>query len=173
MIIKNKRTAGKINADYSVKDYYKYFKTDNPDINITYKQYKAIVSKFNEEVINLIIHENVEYNIPYLGSTLSIKKDKRIPKIVNGKLYNTAPVDWVATNKLWSEDDEAREKKLLVRHLNSHSSKYVFRIYFKKFKLYFANKKLFSFKSNRKFQRLLSARIKDTTKENYESFSLY
>jgi hypothetical protein len=39
----------------------------------------------NKEVIDLIINNNIEYSIPYLGSTLSIKKDKRVPKIVKRK----------------------------------------------------------------------------------------
>jgi hypothetical protein len=173
MIIKKKRTEGKIKADYGIKDYYKYFTENNPELKIDYKTYKSVVSEFNKEIIELIVEKNVEYNIPYLGSSISIKKDKRIPRIVNGKLYNTAPVDWVATNKLWSEDAEAMEKKLLVRYLNSHTSKYVFRIYFKKFNLYFANKKLFSFQSNRDFKRFLGARIKDENKDKYESYLLY
>jgi len=173
MIIKNKRTEGKITADYGIKDYYKYFKKSNPELNIDYKTYKTIISSFNSELMNFIIEDNLEYNLPYLGSTLSVKKDKRVPKIVNGKLYHTAPVDWVATNKLWDEDSEAKDKKLLVRYLNSHTSKYVFRIYFKKFKVYFQNKQLFTFKTSRTFQRTLSKRIKDESKENYESFLLY
>jgi len=173
MIIKNKRTEGKIKADYGIKDYFSYFKENNPELNIDYKTYNKIISEFNKGIINLIIEDNVEYNIPYLGSSISIKKDKRIPRIVNGKLYNTSPVDWVATNKLWSEDKEAMDKKLLVRYLNSHTSKHVFRIYFKKYNLYFANKKLFSFQSNRDFKRSLGARIKDENKEKYESYLLY
>lgn len=172
MIVK-KRTEGNIKADYGIKDYYNYFKENNPELNIDYSTYKKVIQDFNKELVDLIINENVEYNIPYVGSSISIRKDKRVPKIVNGKLYNNAPVDWVATNKLWSEDNEAREKKLLVRHLNQHTSKYVFRIYFKKYNLYFNNKKLFNFKASRSFQRLLGARIKDDTKEKYDSYLLY
>jgi hypothetical protein len=172
MIIK-KRTEGNINADYGIKDYYKYFKENNPELNIDYATYKKVIYDFNKELVDLIINDNLEYNIPYIGSSISIRKDKRVPKIVNGKLYNSAPVDWAATNKLWSEDEEARDKKLLVRYLNQHTSKYVFRIYFKKYNLYFNNKKLFNFKATRSFQRLLSARIKDDTKEKYDSYLLY
>ena len=173
MIVKNKRTEGKIKIDYGIKDYFKYFKLNHPELKIDYKTYTSVIGDFNKEIINLIVNDNVEYNIPHLGSAISIKKDKRLPRIVNGKLYNTTPVDWVATNKLWSEDQEAMDKKLLVRFLNSHTSKHVFRIYFKKYNLYFANKKLFSFQSNRDFKRFLGARIKDENKEKYESYLLY
>jgi len=172
-MVKNKRTEGKINSDYGVNDYFQYFKENNKDIKISKKKYKDIISEFNKGIIDLIIEKGFEYNIPYIGSTLCIRKDKRVPKIVNGKLYNSSPVDWVATNKLWSEDQESREKKLLVRYLNAHTSKYVFRIYFKKYNLYFVNKKLFSFKVNRTFSRLLGKRIKDEDKEKFDSYLLY
>jgi hypothetical protein len=170
---KNKRTEGKIKTDYGITDYYKFFKTDNPELDIPYDTYTSIISQFNKEVIDLIINNNIEYSIPYLGSTLSIKKDKRVPKIVNGKLYNTSPVDWVATNKLWEEHPETKIKKLLVRYLNSHTSKYVFRIYFKKYKLYFKNKALFSFKTNRGFSRKLGIRINDEDLPRYDTHLLY
>lgn len=172
-MIKKARTEGKIKTDYSIKDYFKYFKKNNEDLDISYKTYTSVINQFNKELINLIIEDNLEYTIPYIGSTLSIRKDKRVPKIVNGKLYNTTPVDWKATNELWDSDDEARDKKLLVRHLNYHTSKYVFRIYFKKYKLYFINKKLFSFKVSRNFQRSLSSRINDENKNKYESYLLF
>ena len=92
---------------------------------------------------------------------------------MNGKLVNTAPVDWVVTNKLWNEDEEAREKKLLVRFSNSHTSKFIFRVFFKKYYLSFLNKKYYSFKTSRGFQRLLAKRIKDEDKEQYDSYLLY
>jgi len=172
-MVKNKRTEGKIKTDYGINNYYKYFIKNNQDINISGSEYKDIITEFNNGIINLIIEESLEYTIPYIGSTLCVRKDKRIPRIVNGKLYNPSPVDWVATNKLWSEDEESKDKKLLVRYLNNHTSKYVFRVYFKKYNLYFENKKLYSFKVNRIFSRLLGKRIKDEDKEKFDSYLLY
>jgi len=172
-MIKNKRTEGKIKTHFGIKDYFKYFKTNYSEINVEYSKYTSIISDFNKELVNLIIEENLEYQLPHLGSTLSIKKDKRVLKIIDGKLYNTSPVDWVATNKLWSEDEESRQKKLLVRYNNNHTMKYVFRIYFKKYTYPFQNKQLYSFKPNRKFQRLLGARIKDENKERYDTYLLF
>jgi len=173
LMIKNPRTEGKIKTHYGMVDYFKFFKSKHPTIKIDRVKYSNIISEFNEGLVNLIIEDNLEYDLPYLGSTISIKKEKRVPRIVNGKLYNTVPVDWVATNKLWSEDKDAYDKKLLVRYSNTHSSKYVFRIYFKKYKQVFLNKKYYFFKPTRTFQRLLSARIKDNNKEKYNSFLLY
>lgn len=173
MIIKKPRTEGKIKSHYGIKDYYKFFKKDHPELDIDYKKYVKVITEFNEAITTLIIEENVEYTLPYVGSTLSVKKDKRVPRIVNGKLYNTSPVDWVATNKLWSSDSEAHEKKLLVRFLNTHTMKHVFRIYFKKFKLNYMNKNLYKFETNRDFSRALGARINDEDKPRYDAYTIY
>jgi hypothetical protein len=170
---KNPRTEGKIKTHFGMKDYFKYFKKEYPTIDITNKKYYDIIADFNEKICELIINDNVEYNLPNLGSSLCVKKTKKVPKIVDGKLLNTTPVDWVATNKLWNEDEEAKEKKLLVRYSNYHTSKYVFRIYFKKYVYPFKNKKYFKFKSNRTFARLLAKRIKDEEQDKYDAFLLY
>ncbi len=172
-MIKNKRTEGKIKTHYGMKDYFKFFKKEYPDLNITNKKYYDIIADFNEGLINLIIENNVEYNLPHLGSSLSVKKTKQLPKIVEGKLVNKTPVDWVATNKLWLEDEEAREKKLLVRYNNYHTSKHVFGISFKKYIYPFKNKKYYKFKTNRDFARLLGKRINDQDKDKYDAYLLY
>ena len=172
-MIKNPRSEGKIKAHYGMKYYYKHFKKLHPELKISNAVYYSVISDFNHEIIDLIIEDNLEYIMPYLGSSLSVKKSKRIPRIENGKLYNPTPVDWVATNKLWNEDEEARTKKLLVRYLNNHTSKYVFNIHFKKHIRSFMNKNIYSFKSNRTFARLLGKRINDDTKDRYDAFLLY
>jgi len=163
----------KIKVHYGIGNYYKFFKQDNPNLKISYQQYTKIIQAFNKELINLIIDGNVEYILPHLGSSLSIKKDKRVPRFIDGKLYNPTPVDWVATNKLWDEDEEARDKKLLVRYNNNHTSKYVFRVYFKKHIHPFMNKKYYNFQTSRHFARQLAARIKDEEKDRYDTFLLY
>ena len=85
LMIKNKRTEGKIKSHFGIKDYFKYFKTEYSNIAIDHNKYNSIISDFNSELINLIIEENLEYQLPFLGCTLSIKKDKRVLKIVDGK----------------------------------------------------------------------------------------
>ena len=172
-MIKNKRTHGKIKKDYGMADYYKYFKKEYPELDITNKKFYNVIADFNEKITEMIIEDNLDYQLPHLGASIAVKKTKQIPKIVDGKLVNTSPVDWVTTNKLWNEDEEAREKKLLVRFSNSHTSKFIFRVFFKKYYLSFLNKKYYSFKTSRGFQRLLAKRIKDEDKEQYDSYLLY
>ena len=170
---KNPRSEGKVNTHYGMRDYYNYFKKNNPTLDINRTLYSNVISDINNEIVDLIIEKNLNYVLPYLGSSLSIKKVKRIPKIKNNKLFNTAPIDWKTTNELWNSDEEAKEKKLLIRYTNSHTMKYVFRIYFKKYISSFINKQYYSFKPCRTFQRLLGKRINDDTKNRYDSYLLY
>lgn len=162
----------KLKADYGIRDYYKFYKKDvnNP---IDKKLYNEIITKYNTEIKNLIIEENLVYQLPYLGFEVILKKQKRVPKIKNGKLLNNIPPDWKATKELWEKDEEAKEKKLLVRYDNYHTSNYIYRIYFKKFKSKIKNKSLFKFQPNRSFKRQLSARIKDPNKDNLNAYLLY
>ncbi len=166
------RSSRKIPIDYGIRDYYKYYK-NNYNKNLESSLYTKIISDFNKELINLIIEEGIEYKMPILGLLLSIRKDKRKAKIVNGKLYNNTPVDWVRTRKLWDENEEAKEKKLLVRYLNHHSSGYVYKIFCKKAECKVKNKSIYRFKANRMFQRSLSARIFDDTKDKFDCFLMY
>jgi len=160
-------------SDYGMPDYYKFYTEVLGGKELSKKLFNQIITDYNCGVTELIIEENLTFYIPYLGFEILIKKDKRKPKIVNGKLINNVPIDWKATNALWDKDKEAREKKLLVRYNNSHTSGYVFRIYCKKFKGNIKNKNLFKFKPNRKFQRDLSKRIKDPNKDNFDAFLLF
>lgn len=167
-----KQRIHRIKADYGISNYYKFYK-QKYDQDVTSTLFNKILTEYNTGIIDLVIENNLAFYMPFLGLELFIKKDKRKPRIVNGKLINNVPVDWQATNKLWDKDEEAKEKKILVRFTNSHTSGYVFRIYCKKFKARIKNKHLYKFKPSRRFQRTLSARIKDPDKDNFDAFLLY
>lgn len=159
-------------TDYGMSDYCAFYKKEyNSKINRSL--YNNIITDFNNSVRKLIINEELNFYAPHIGIELSIRKDKRKPRIVDGKLINNIPVDWKATNELWNKDSEAKEKKLLVRYNNSHTSGYVYRLYLNKFKSKMKNKNYFKFRTNRIFQRMLSKRIKDPNKEMFDSFLLY
>lgn len=167
-----KRGKKKIQSDYGMNDYYLFYK-NTYDSEITKAVFNKVVTQFNEKLIDLILNESFEYTLPHLGLSLTIRKDKRSPKLVNGKVVNNAPVDWVLTKKLWANNEEAKQNKVLVRYLNNHTNGYVFRIYCKKFGAQLKNRSIYKFKPSRKFQRSLSARIKDLTKDKFETYLLY
>ena len=162
----------KFKGDYGIGDYYKYY-NEKYGSKTTTVLFNKVLTEFNSGIIELVIEHNLIFYIPFLGLEIFIKKDKRKPRIVNGKLVNNVPIDWKATNDLWNKDSEAKNKKILVRYNNSHTSGYVFRIYCKKFKSKIKYKSLYKFKPSRKFQRTLSARIKDPNKDNFDAFLLY
>lgn len=159
-------------ADYSMPDYYKFY-TDNYNKDISRKTFNKIITEYNEGIIDLIINDNIDFLLPHLMFEITIRKVKRKPKIINGKLISNIPIDWKKTNELWENDKEAKEKKLLVRYNNSHTSGYVYRIYLKKFKGKVKNKTYYKFQPSRMFKRSLSKRIKDDDKDNFDSFLLY
>lgn len=167
-----KQRTHKITRDYGLPDYFKFY-TKKYKTGVSRKTFNNLITDYNLGIIDLVIEENLMFYVPFLGLEIFIKKDKRKPRIVNGRLINNVPIDWQATNKLWDKDEEAKEKKILVRYDNSHTSDYVFRIYCKKYKTKVKNRGLFKFKPNRIFQRTLSKRIKDPNKDNFDAFLLY
>lgn len=162
----------KIKSDFGINDFYKFYQKNYGVVKDKVK-YRDILKEFNDEIINLIIEETVTYKLPYLGFEITIRKDKRKPKIKNGKLVNNIPPNWKATNELWERDADAKAKKIIVRHNNYHTSGYVFRVYCKKFKSNLRYKNLYKFKANRNFTRRLSKRLLDQDKDNLNSFLLY
>ena len=157
-------------ADYGISDYRDYYeKTYNKEC----KHYSSIIKEFNKSLIDLILNDNLSYTLPFLLFEITIKKEKRTPRIVDGKLINNNPIDWKATNDLWNKDEDAKNKKLRVRHNNYHSSGYIFKIYLKKFKSKIKFRSYFKIKPNRTFQRNLTKRIKDPNKELFDAFLLY
>ncbi len=168
-----KRGEGKITSGYGMTDYYKYYK-QNYDNPVDSKLYNKVISEVHEQIVNSIIDNSLEFYMKYLSYSLVVRKTKKVPKIKNGKLVNTMPINYKETLELWRTNEEAREKKILIRHLNNHTSRYVFRIkLLKAGHKYYDNKLYYRFKACRSFQRLLAKRILDEQKDNFDAYLLY
>lgn len=148
----------KIKTDFSMPDYFKFYK-EKYGVVESKGLYNNIITDFNNQLQDLIIEEGLIYKMPYLNLELLLKKEKRKPRIVDGKLINNLPIDWKKTNELWAKDEEAKEKKLLIRINNSHTSGFIFRIYCKKFKCTLKNRGLYKFRTIREFGRKLGRAI--------------
>lgn len=173
MICKNnKRTEGKISRDYGMRDFYKYYKENSQNPQSTQK-FNKVVSEFNQTIVDSIINDGLEFTPVRLQLNICIRKYKKIIKIENGKLLNPNPIDWKTTKQLWEDDIEAGEKKIIIRYLNNHTSKYIFRIKALRIGNYFLNKKLYRFKACRGFQRALAKRILDPNQDNFQAFDLF
>lgn len=152
----DKRTH-KVKSDFGMGDYHRFYNKKYGKIER--KRYSNIITDFNLLLRDLLIINNVTYSIPSLHFHLVLKKERRRPKIVDGKLINNIPVNWPATNSLWKRDEEAKKKKLLVRYNNSHTSGYIFRILFKKTNAKIKYRSVYKFQPNRQFKRDLAKKL--------------
>lgn len=170
--ITNIRTAGKIKTDFGIKDYYKYYceHSKNPKSK---ELFDKVVYSFNKEIVNSIINNGLDYTPVKAKFTFCIRKNKRSIKLKDNIVVNTHPIDWKTTMKLWEDDPEAKKRKLLIRFLNNHTSKYVFRILMLKYTNNYLNKRFFRYKPPRSFQRTLAKRILNPDLDNYEAFEQY
>lgn len=169
----SKRTKGKIKPGYGMADYYNYYK-NNYKKPVNSKLYNKVISEVHQQIVNAIINDNVEFYLKYISYSLVIRKTKKVPKIKDGKLVNTMPINYKETLELWRSNPKAKEDKILIRHLNNHTSRYVFRIKLLKIgHQYYTNKIYYRFKACRSFQRDLAKRILDEDKENFDAFLLY
>lgn len=150
-------------SDYGMPDYYDFYVNKYGE-KVGRRKFNKIITEFNKGIVDLILNDNLSFKMAYLNLILEIRKDKRKPRLENGKLVNPVPVDWKRTNALWERDKEAKDKKLLVRYNNSHTSGYVYRLFLKKFNSTVKNKTILKIKTNRAFQRKLSKRIKNLDK---------
>lgn len=166
-----KRGEKKIKHHYGMPDYYKFY-IKQYEQNLSRQRYNDIITDFNTELQDLIIEDNLIYLIPHLNLELILKKDKRKPKIVDGKLISNLPVNWKATNELWARDAEAKKKKLRVRYSNTHTSGFVFRIYCKKFKCTLKNRGLYKWTTIRDFARKVNLAIINP-KKDIDAYLLY
>lgn len=96
-----------------------------------------------------------EITFPHKMGGLEISK--RVPGVtfVDGKLKNTYPIDWNATLRLWFEDSEAKEKKILVRA----EEDFVYKVRYKKGSADYNNKCYYGFEVNRFIKKALKDNI--------------
>lgn len=146
----------KVRPGYGINDYYNFFKKKSKH-DIPKDKFRKILKEFNEAMIKEIVLENYEFKLPYRLGTLGLRKFK--PKLQldkDNKLINHNPPDFKKTRELWEKDPIAREKKILVRHLNKHTNGYIFEIrYFTKNAL-FKNKTSYKFTPVRKVNQFIN-----------------
>lgn len=126
MINKKPKGEHKFKGLNSGVEGYKNYKKRYPETNLSRKEYAEILEEYMKEARDYIL-DGGEFKIPYrLGTLRTIK--------VKGDL-NKLKVDWGETNKLWARDEEARENKQLVYHLNEHSGGDYYKIHWVKGKV--------------------------------------
>ena len=149
----------KVNSSIGVYDIYKYIrknKWQNIPRPLKEAEFYKIIRKVNQ-LLALELSKGKEINLPHRLGTLEIRKRPTRVEIINGKLVTTLPIDWDATLKLWFEDKQSREDKVLVKQ----ETEDVFKVYYNKNKADYTNKTFYDFKPNRDIKRSLTKQAKE------------
>lgn len=148
----------KVKGSYGVYDAYKYIRKNKwfgleP---FTENQFYTIIRSINKELADYLTSGGT-IKLPYgMGKIMLIKVPAKV-KFKEGKLVNTKPIDWDKTLKLWYEDEECRNSKILVRT----DIKSKFKIIYDKSKARYKNKTLYSFLPNRDLKIKLKEKIQE------------
>lgn len=164
---KSKRN--RIKADYKNRQYISHIfwriKKIYPDID--QKKVNKIVSRYFELAREDLAHGNTVSLGANLGDLYLVKVKRKVYMNDQGVLVNNLPVDQGATNKLWKAKPELRGLKF-VRHINAHSSGFLFKLKHYFFGSQVKNKSVYSFKFCRTLKSNLSENIINKEVEAYE-----
>lgn len=143
----------------NVRDSYKLYKESaiNP---VELKVYIAYANEYNRFLAEKVL-EGHEVTLPSRLGTLSIiGKKQKISVDDDGKIKGLAP-DWVKTKELWERSPEAKAKKQLIYHTNSHTDNTRYKFLWSKNRILIQNKILYSLKMTRDNKRAVHNLIKE------------
>ena len=157
-----KRTGDKVIEHYCSKDAFKLFKKEYPGNKIKSSEFYKIIEEFNQEVVHKMIYEAFKFQMPGRLSSIWVRKRKTKLKLDKKDKLDTTHlhIDYAATKQLWKEDEEARNQKKVIFHLNEHFEGFYSRFFWNKFKCSIRNKQVYEFSPCRFAQRALAAGIK-------------
>lgn len=147
----------KVSGSWGIYDAYKlirkhkWFDIGRP---LKEKEFYDIVRQVNNKLADQIALGST-ITFPCKMGSLELRKEQRGVYFNNGEMKVTYPIDWYATLKLWFEDEEAREQKLLIRR----NSKNVYKVHFDKYNATFNNKIFYDFTLNRFIKKKLKINI--------------
>lgn len=146
------RGEGKIGKTLGLRDSYKDFKNQELGLfEVDYKKYRAVNEAFNKKIVDYILLDAGEFELPYrLGSIRIQKKKMKLKK-------ESMKVDWKTTRELGKR----------VYHLNDHSDNYRYKWYWKKSNAIVQNKSLYSFTASRANKRELAKLIMTDSRIDY------
>ena len=144
---------------YGLRDVFKFYKKNHTsEKNITSAEFSSICKEFNSKITDLILYENFSLLLPFRLGRIRIRKYK--PKVhidQNGELNKSRlRPNWKATNKLWEENEKAKNNKKLVYHLNEHTNGYQHRWFWEKVTSNVKNNSAYSFRPSRNLKRTLA-----------------
>lgn len=159
LMSRKKGALGKVRGSWGVLQAWRYIRKNhwfNIGRPVTEKEFYAIVRQ-----INLLIAEEIALGntvtLPCRMGKLELRKLKVGAQFVDGKLKVTYPPNWSETLKLWYEDEEAKKRKIVLRH----EQPYVYYVCYDKWRASYENKVFYRFSLNTFIKRKLSKNIKN------------
>lgn len=161
----NKPRNHRIKGSYGVYDAYKYIRK-NKWYNLepfTEHEFYTIIRGINKLLAEYLSNGG-SIKLPYnMGKILLIKVTSAL-KFVDGVLINKLPIDWDKTLRLWCEDKECKDSKILIRRNVSKK----FKIIYDKSKARYKNKSLYSFFPNRDLKIKLKDKIQEGSVDAFD-----
>lgn len=155
----------KVTGSIGVYDSYKWIRKHkwlNIGRPLKEGEFYRIIRKINSYLAEEL-SRGKEIRLPHKLGVLEIRKRPTRVSIINGKVVTNLPIDWDETLKLWYEDQEAFEKKMLVRI----ETEEVFKVYYNRQKANYNNKSFYEFRPNRELKRKLSEHAREGTLDAY------
>lgn len=150
----------KIRNSLGVYDAYKYYRKNKPKLKeyiLTESQYFSIIRNINN-ILFKELSKGGEINLPHFLGTLELRKYDKVIRIDDkGKVHTNLPIDWDKTLKLWFEDEDSKNNKVLVRLEVDE----LYKLIYNKTSAKYENKSFYDFKFNKDLRRALKQNIKD------------
>lgn len=156
----------KINNSFGVYNAYKLIRKNkwfNIGKPISEHDFYKIVRTVNNKLADLL-SKGHDINLPCQMGRLEIRKYDAKITLQGDKVVTNLPIDWDRTLKLWSEDEEAYQKRTLIKM----EEKEIFKVYYNRGKANYTNKSFFAFDINRELKKKLKKNIKDGRIDAYK-----
>lgn len=148
-----------VSGSLGVYDAYKYIRKNKWfDIGRPLKEHEfyTIIRAINNLLAEELLKGN-DLDLPHRLGKIELRKYEGRIFYKNGDLHTNLPIDWDSTLKLWAEDKESYNNKLLVRL----EEKEIFKVFYNKSKANYNNKSFYEFEVNRDLKRRLKQKIKE------------
>ena len=147
----------KITGSVGVYDIYKRIRKNNwynKTRPITEHEFYSIIRTVNKYFAQELVQGN-DVILPYKMGRLELVKYDSKPIVNDDKLIIRTPVNWEETLRLWHEDQEAKEQKMLV-HYDTNT---IFKVKYNAHIGRYTNKRFFTFRINREIKKQLKEQI--------------
>jgi len=159
----------KFKHSYKLRDAFSWYRHHRPDDKkfvLTEAQFGKIISTVNKKLVEDFC-QGIPIIFPYRMGELYLYKQDVVLKITpEGKLINSAPIDWQTTLQVWHEDSSAMERKLLIRR----DVKEVFKIRYTKKTAMFKNQSYVGFRPQRSFKAVIKEAITKGKVDGYKKY---